>query len=344
MSFSNDRVEGRFDVALEITPDQPVDTSSALAAHAESQGIDAVLVSNHFDNRDPFLTLSAIGRETDHLTLGPGVVNPYETHPVRIATQSATLAESFPGRVICGIGAGDGATLTKLDLDRERPVRRVAQAVETVRELTANSTLHSHRDATLDGISLGYSPESAVPVYVGAQGPTMLRMASELADGVLINGSSPTDYRAAAGAIEAGRRQRDDELGELHVVGFACVSIADTETAAREAANPPVAFVAAGAPDAVIERHAIDPDRVETLRRCLGNGDHSAAYRTVTPQMVDAFSVTGTVESVTEQLRSLWADVDAVVAGSPLGPDRHHAIELLGRVTAVLRDEEVIAK
>lgn len=344
MSFSNNRTEGRFDVGLELTPDQPVDTSSALAAHAEAQGFDAVLVSNHFDNRDPFLTLAAIGNETDRIMLGPGVVNPYETHPVRLATQSATLAESVSDRVICGIGAGDGATLSKLDLDRDRPVRRVAQAVETVRELTANATLHSHRDYRLDGISLGYSSGSAVPVYVGAQGPTMLRMASALADGVLINGSNPTDYRAAAEAIDAGRRQRDDQLGDLHIVGFACVSIAETDIAAREAANPPVAFVVAGAPDAVIERYEIDTERVATIRRCLSNGDHAAAYRTVTPQMIDAFSVTGTVESVTDQLRSLSAHVDAVVAGSPLGPDRHQAIELLGRVAAVLRDEAAIAE
>lgn len=328
---------------IELTPDRPITEIADLAAHAETSGIDTVFVSNHFDNRDPFQTLGAIGRRTDRISLGPGVVNPVETHPVRIATQTATLAESTPGRVICGVGAGDRSTLSKLDLSRDRPVARVADAVETVRGLTGGEPLETGRVHDVGGVALSYTPVNGpIPVYVGAQGPTMLRMAAELADGVLVNAAHPADYRACLASIDDGQRGRSADIGDVDVVAFACVSVAETTDAARKAARAPVAFVAAGAPDRVVDRHGIDPASLDSIRGALAAGDHADAYRAVTPAMIDAFAVVGTADRVTDRLRSIGEYVDAVVAGAPLGPDRQHAIELLGTVADDLFQEPVI--
>lgn len=343
MHNSNGRTVRPFDFGIELTPDRPLAAVASLAQDAEAEGIDAALVSNHFDNRDPFLALAAIAARTERLRIGPGVVNPMETHPVRVATQMATLAESAPDRVFCGIGAGDRTTLGKLDLVPDRPVSRVAEAIDIVRRLTGGNSTTGGGIHDLADVSLSYSSDS-VPVFVGAQGPTMLRMAGELADGVLVNASHPADARAAANSIATGRERRKDARGALNVAAFACVSVADSPSAAREAARPPVAFVAAGAPSTVLERHEINPADVSDIRDALEAGDHPDAYRAVTPAMLETFSVAGTVDEVTAGLRALTDHVDAIVAGSPLGPDRQRAIELLGGVATRLRAEAVIGQ
>ena len=40
-----------------------------------------------------------------------------------------------------------------------------------------------------------------IPIYLGAQGPKMLELAGEIADGVLINASNPKDFKVAVEQI-----------------------------------------------------------------------------------------------------------------------------------------------
>ncbi len=342
MQYSNISSGALPTFGIELTPDRTVDETAAHAAVAEQSGIDAGFVSNHFDNRDPFQTLAAIGRATDNFQFGPGVVNPRESHPVRLATQTATLAEQFPNRVLCGIGAGDRSTLAKLGFEHDRPVTRVAETVGIVRKLTSGERVTADGIYELDEVGLSYEPPAPVPIFVGAQGPTMVRMTAERADALLMNGSHPRDYEAAREHISAGSERRDASRDALTVLGFACVSVAESSPSAREVARPPVAFVTAGAPDAQLERHGIDREAVRQIRHALATGDHASAYERVTERMIDTFSVAGSVAEVADELRTLATHVDGIVAGAPLGPDRKTAIELLGSVATRLREDAVI--
>lgn len=341
MSRSNNSPAQSFTVGIELTPDQPVSDMVSLAVTAESAALDAVFVSNHFDNRDPFQVLGAIARHTDSVSLGPGVVNPYESHPVRLATQIATVSEVAPGRVVCGIGAGDRATLTKLGIEQDRPVSRTAEAIGIIRQLLGGETVNTRGIVSAQGARLSFEP-TAVPIYVGAQGPTMLRMAGVEADGVLINGAHPVDYDHAIPHVRQGLSSREAPVDSFRTTGFVCTSLADDSDAAKHAATPPTAFITAGAPDQIIARHGIDTTRVERIRRALERGNHAEAYEAVTDQMRAAFCVAGTPERVKDRLIEIGAYVDALVIGSPLGPDRTRAIELLASITDDIDDAQVL--
>jgi len=116
-------------LGIELTPEHPVAELVDLAALAEAEGFDAVFASHHYNNRDVFAALTAMARATEEVSLGPGVVNPYETHPVALASRMATLEEVSDGRGIFGVGAGDRSTLANLGYERERPLRRVLETV-----------------------------------------------------------------------------------------------------------------------------------------------------------------------------------------------------------------------
>ena len=95
---------------------------------AEKLGYDHVWITDHFNNRNVYVTLTLIANYTERIKLGPGVTNPYLVHPVMTAQAVASLNEIAPGRVVCGIGAGDKTTLEMVGLEMKTPLRAVREA------------------------------------------------------------------------------------------------------------------------------------------------------------------------------------------------------------------------
>ncbi|QLC33534.1 5,10-methylenetetrahydromethanopterin reductase [Halarchaeum sp. CBA1220] len=316
---------------IELTPELPVSEVRELGVRAEEAGFETVYSSCHYNNRDPFAALTALADATESVRLGPGVANPYEVHPVRVASQVATLDEHSGGRAVCGLGAGDRSTLRNLGIERERPLRRVLEAMQVSRELWAGERVSHDGTFTAADAGLNYAEEvSEVPVFVGAQGPQMLRMAAKHADGVLFNASHPRDVAWAAERVEEGLAERPDSRGAFEFAVFASVSVAESREAAREAARPPVAFIAGGAADPVLERHGIDAEAASAVGAAVERGEFREAFADVSEAMIDAFAIAGTPEDVASRAAALREHADTVVCGSPLGPDRATAIDLLG--------------
>jgi 5,10-methylenetetrahydromethanopterin reductase len=313
---------------IELTPEVPVDEVVDLAVRAESAGVDAAFVSGHYFNRAPLVALAQMAVATDDLRLGPGVANPYETHPVTLASEVATLDEASDGRAVFGIGAGDRSTLHNLGVDRENPLRRVLESFKVAQDLWAGERVDHDGTFTARDAGLNHGPYD-IPVYVGAQGPHMLRMSAKHADGVLYNASHPADVAWAAERVEEGLDARPDDRGAFTFLVFASVSVDEDASAAREAARPPVAFITAGAAPPVLDRHGIEADAAAFVGEAVEAGDYGEAAARVTDRMLDAFSVAGTPADVAARFESFTEHADGVVAGSPLGPDRTSAIELL---------------
>ncbi len=315
-------------LGIELTPEHPVREVADRAARAEAAGFDTVFASHHYNNRDEFVALAAIAETTDSVRLGPGITNPYETHPVALASRMATIDEFAGGRGVFGVGAGDRSTLANLGYEHERPLRRVLETTQVARRLWAGETVDHDGTFRADGAALNYEAGS-VPVYVGAQGPHMTRMAAKYADGVLFNGAHPRDVEWARERVAEGLADRPDERGDFDFAVYASVSVAEDREAAREAARPPVAFIAGGAPDPVLDRHDIDGERAAAIGEAISAGEFTDAFERVTPAMLEAFCLAGTPETVADRVADILAVADSVVAASPLGPDAA-AIDLAG--------------
>ena len=317
---------------IELAPEHPVSTVVDHGVAAERAGFDTVFASGHYNNRDPFVVLDRIAARTERVRVGPGVANPYETHPVSLSSRVATLQETSDGRAVFGIGAGDRSTLANLGYEREQPLRRVLETMVVARSLWAGDRVSHDGVFSVDDAGLNYDVEGEIPVYVGAQGPHMIRMSAKHADGVLLNASHPLDVEWAADQIEIGLADRPAERGSFDVVAYASVSLAADEAAALEAARPPVAFIAAGAPREVLDRHGIDPTLTAEIGDLLGAGAYREAFTAVTESMIEAFCVAGTPATVIDRLLEISPFVDGFVVGSPLGPTLDEAIPLAGSV------------
>ncbi len=319
-------------IGIELTPEQPVEEIAELGVLAEREGFETAFASSHYNNRDPFLALDRIARRTTEIGVGPGVVNPYETHPVTLASRVATLAETSDGRAVYGIGAGDASTLSNLGYERDAPLRRVLESMKVAESLFAGERVDHEGSFTARDAGLNFDPPGEIPVYVGAQGPHMTRMAAKHADGVLFNGSHPDDFAWAAERVREGLADRIDSKGTFDFAAYASVSIAEDADAARAAARPPVAFIAAGAAPPVLQRHGIDADVAGRIGDHISAGAFDEAFEAVTAPMLEAFCIAGTPETVGERIDSVLEYADSFVVGAPLGPDLDAAIELAGSV------------
>ena len=259
--------------------------------------------------------------------MGPGVTNPYVRSPAISASAIATIDEISNGRATFGIGPGDKATFDALGIAWDKPVSTIKAAIADINTLLAG-------EKTEAGAALGGAKkvQDAIPIYMGAQGPKMLETAGEIADGVLINASNPKDYEAAMPMIKKGI---GDQAKDFDVAAYTATSIGTDSEAAKNAAKIVVAFIAAGSPPPVIERHGLPEGFNTQMGEFLAQGNFGGAIGAVTEEALDAFSVCGTPDEFIPKIEAL-ADmgVTQYVAGSPVGKNVEESIKLLGDVIA----------
>jgi 5,10-methylenetetrahydromethanopterin reductase len=302
---------------------------------AESKDIDYAWITNHYNNRHCYPTLAMIAANTTSLKMGPGIMNTFTDTPAAIASFMATLNEISDGRAVLGIGPGDLSTLPKLAIQGEKPVARLKEGVSVIRELLTGAevkktgrTFFDYDGAKLTGVNL--PGKAGIPVYIGAQGPKMLELAGMDGDGSLINASNPKDFQSAIPIIKqamekAGRKKHD-------VGAYTAMSIDMDEKKARNAAKIVAAFIAAGSPPPLLQRHGLDMGNVAKIKEALSRFDFKTVGGLVGDAEIDAFTIAGTPDSVKQKCEDLAkAGVTQIIFGSPLGPDMTNSIRLLGK-------------
>ncbi|MDR0913412.1 MAG: 5,10-methylenetetrahydromethanopterin reductase [Methanobrevibacter sp.] len=315
---------------IEFVPNKPLKEIVELVKLAESVGFEYAWITDHYNNKNVYEALALIADGTETIKLGPGVTNPYVRSPAITAAAIATLDEISEGRATLGIGPGDKATFDALGIEWTKPVSTIRDSVADFRTLLAG-------EKTAGGAQLGgvKAVQDLIPIYQGAQGPKMLETAGEIADGVLINASNPKDYDAAIPLIKKGAENAGKALTDVDVGAYTATSIAADADKAANAAKIVVAFIAAGSPPPVFERHGLPGDTGAKFGGFLAKGDFGGAIGAVTPELLDAFSVVGTPDQFAPKIEALAAGgVTQYVVGSPVGPNEEESIKLFGDVIA----------
>lgn len=300
---------------------------------AERLGYDSIWITDHFNNRNVYVSLTVMANYTNRIRLGPGVTNPYLVHPVMTAQSVASLDEVAPGRVICGIGAGDRTTLDMVGIEMKSPLRTVREAVEVIRRQIAREkgSYEGRVYTTSAGARFNFKVNQNIPIYIGAQGPKMLRLAGAIGDGALINASHPDDIENAVKQIRRGAEKANRKINEVDIAAYTSFSVADNEKNARKPVIPVVAYIVAGSPPSILEKHSISVDKAEQIRSDLANRRWGEAFSAVDSDMIDTFSVCGSPDQCTDKIESLFkTGITHFVTGSPLGPNIRAAINLFG--------------
>ena len=205
------------------------------ARHAEDAGFDSAWVGDSLLARprfEPLTLLAALSAATPRLELGTAVLLPLLRHPLTLAHIGATLDRLAPGRIILGVGVGGDVpgTHTELAAVGVASTRRVAallDEVERCRRLWRGET----EDVEL--LPRPLSP-SGPRLWLGGNGPRMLRLAGRLFDGWMPFTPTPNAYAAAHAVVveEAERVGRDP--GAIETSAYLTVAVDDRPSVAAE--------------------------------------------------------------------------------------------------------------
>jgi 5,10-methylenetetrahydromethanopterin reductase len=317
---------------IEFVPQEPTAEIAYHCRLAEDQGFSNVWITDHFANRNVFVTLGQVVALTNTIKVGTGVTNPFHLHPALIATSIATIHEMSGGRAVLGIGSGDKVTIQNLGLTHSKPLGTVRESVEIIRGmLKGEGVKFEGEHFTINNAKMGFKIKGEIPIYIGAQAPKMTSLSAEIGDGVLINASHPKDYEVSMGLLKEGAAAGKRSLDNFDVAAYVSLSIDKDRDKAINECKIVVAFIAAGSPDVILERHGIPIAEARAIGEKLGKGDFGGAIGAVTPQMIEAFTLAGTPDEVVEKVKALQKmGVTQLVCGSPLGPNVPKAIKLIG--------------
>jgi F420-dependent oxidoreductase-like protein len=136
---------------------------------------------------DALTTIAVAGAAVSGIAVGTAVVPVPQRHPMVLAAQALTVQAAVAGRLTLGVGSGIGAMVSGMfGMPIDRPVQRMREYLTVLGPLLRGEAVDYHGEtlAAAGAVTVcGVVPAPAV--LVAAMGPRMVRVAAELADGIV---------------------------------------------------------------------------------------------------------------------------------------------------------------
>jgi probable F420-dependent oxidoreductase len=302
-------------------------------AHGAARHSGGLFVSEA--NHDPFVSLAAAAVSTSGLTLGTSVAIAFARTPMSLAYAAHDLQSLSGGRFVLGLGTQIAPHVTRrYGMPWSRPAARMKEYV---------SALHAIWDSWQTGERLAFegdfythtlmpkpfSPgplDSARPrIWVAGVGPQMLRVAAEVADGLVIHPLTHPAYldEVIRPTVSAAR----GEFGATESFDLSAMVLVASGTseedlaAATELTRLQIGFYASTPAYLPVLEHAGFGALHSEARDFVARGAYSEIGSLIDDEILAAFAVVGEPEQVAKELTARYADrVDRVTMTMPFQP------------------------
>jgi F420-dependent oxidoreductase-like protein len=157
----------------------------AEAKALEAQGF-AFITYPHVFGFDAMTLAAVVGRETERIELGTGVVPSPLRHPTAMAQQALTVQAACSGRFALGIGLSHQIVIENMfGLSYAKPARQMREYLRVLAPLLRGEAASFDGDIYRVQADLRVAEVESVPLLVAALGPLMLDVAGTLADGTV---------------------------------------------------------------------------------------------------------------------------------------------------------------
>jgi F420-dependent oxidoreductase-like protein len=203
---------------------------------ADSLGYESVFTT-HIAGAESLTVLTAFAMATERVRLGTGVVPIYTRTPATMAQTAATIDVLSGGRFTLGLGVSHrpvvegwhGQTI-------DRPAAEMREYVEIVRAILRGEPPPSGEKWHTGFALSGLEPRPELPIFIAALSPRMLRLAGEIADGVILWLCNPNYIRdVVLPEVSAGRERAGRSLDGFTVVAAVPSAVTDDTAATYEA-------------------------------------------------------------------------------------------------------------
>ena len=274
---------------------------------------------------EAFSLLAAAGAAAPGLDLGTGVLALQLRTPMVVAMAGATLQALHPDSdILLGVGISSPVVTERWHgvPYGDRPLARVREYVTLLRACLSGERVDFAGDFyQVKGFRLGVRLGERRPkIVIGALNPGMLRLAGELADGVLLN------YLPASHVPWSVERVR--EGGDATVYAYVHAGVCAREEGEALARRDLWSYAVVPSYARNFERAGF-ADEVAEITERQAAGDRDGAIGAVSDRMVDAIDVMGDAATVAATMRAYTdAGVDApVLMPLPWGADRRATAE-----------------
>ncbi len=186
---------------------------------ADSLGYESVYLT-HVAGRESLTVLTAYALATSRIRVGTGVVPIYTRTPATMAQTAATIDELSNGRLTLGLGVSHRPVVEAWHGQQiERPVAEMREYASIVRAILRGEDPPAGEKWQTGFRLIGIEPRPQLPIYIAALSPAMLRLAGEIADGVLLWLCNPRYIRdVVIPEVTAGRERAGLPLAGFDVV------------------------------------------------------------------------------------------------------------------------------
>lgn len=159
----------------------PVQTTSAAPADQQREAVRRLervgyraAWTNEAGGKDALVQLAVLLAATERMVFGTGIANIWSRSPQTAQGAAALLAQAYPGRFVLGLGVGYPEQAASVGREFGRPLATMRRYLE---EMAAPGQMPY--------------PDVSYPRIIAANGPKMVALAGEMADGALPAAPAP---------------------------------------------------------------------------------------------------------------------------------------------------------
>jgi probable F420-dependent oxidoreductase len=310
----------------------PAPVLTALARQAEAQGLEGLFAPQVYG--PPWIPLAAAAAATERIRLASGIAIAAARSPFETAMAALDMDRLSGGRFVLGLGASvQSWTRGIFGAPEHKPLGHLRETVSAVRHVMHGAhrglTPFEGRYYRADFAELQPTPpplREEVPIWIAALRGPAVRLAAEIADGVIGHPMWSLDWAVQRiqpdleeGLALGGRKREDVELN----LWLWCAP--GDEAQAIEDARPTVAFYAGVKQyESFFEAHGF-LEQARQLQEYVRKREVLDHGRLVPDEMVRTFVICGSPETVRAGVERAWSVADSLCLVPPaygLGPEK----------------------
>ncbi len=303
----------------------PGDALARTVREAEDAGIEGIWAPQLYS--PPFVTLAAAAMASKRILLGSGIALAFTRSPVETALNALDLDTISGGRTVLGLGTSIRAFNEDVHgVAYGKPVAHLREVVEIVRAVTTGGHLgklgkiegayHTH---DLRDFRSAKPVRERIPIWVPALFENTVRMAAEVADGLIGHPVWSARWvaneasRTLTAALAKAGRKRSDLKVNLWI--YTCIN-KDRKRAIDDARGTVAFYSRIAQYEKYFAAHGFGAE-ARAIREAAERKDFVAMKKAVPDEMVTTFAIAGTPDEGREQIETFWKVADSITLTAP---------------------------